>query len=99
MGEYALLTELSGRKNKQKVIYFVVHLLEQNEDMFKCDWYELDRKRKAFKKLNAQWNVSQESFLRKVAPPTEYGRRKHVMFSDVFLFLTGKPFEPDAKST
>lgn len=99
VGEYALVTEVSGRKNKKKVIYFVVHLLEQNEDLFKCDWYELDKKKTDFKKLRAQWEVPKERFVRKIAAPIEYGRRKHVMFSDVYLFLTGKVFEPDTKST
>lgn len=97
VGDYALVTEVSGRKNNKKVIYFVVHLLEQKEDLFKCDWYELDKKKEAFKKLNAQWEVEQGSFMRKLPPPLEYGRRKNVMFPDIFSFLTGKVFNPDSQ--
>lgn len=98
-GDYALVTELSGRKNKKKVIYFVVNLLEQVDDLYKCDWYELDRKKIAFKRLNAQWNVDEASLLRKIAPPILYGRRKNVMFVDVFRFLTGTIFTPQSSNT
>ena len=91
VGDYWLTSETS-RTNR--VMYYVVKIIAlQQDDKALCEWYTFKDKEKLFVKIAANWEVYKEGLLRKVEKPTEVGRRKRVLFQDVYKFLVGSNFE------
>ena len=90
VGHYYLTSEVS-RVNR--VMYYVVKILDINNDKAKCEWFSFRDQNKLFVKLEAKWEILTSTLLREVGNPKEVGRRKRILFRDVYRFLVGRDFE------
>lgn len=90
VGDYCLTSEKSV---KNRVLYYVVKIIDIKDDKCVGEWYSFKDSTKLFVKLDAHWEVYKESLLSKVEEPCEVGRRRRILFKDVYKFLFGTEFE------